>query len=117
MSNKNSTKYRVRKRMFLNRDLYMSAFIIAIVENTEDYKIDKNGGRQYGEIELSLSDCTDKISYHFSLNSAKGRRESLYKIRRLAKVINEFREAIEAEAKMIAEQEKSISNKTKTAKA
>ena len=36
MSNKQHTKFHVRKRMFLNRDLDMRAFAIGIVEDTRD---------------------------------------------------------------------------------
>jgi hypothetical protein len=100
--------------MFLNQDLEMSAFIIAIVENTEDFTFDEENRRTYGEIELCLSDCNDKVCYYFNLSSAEQRRNSLYKIRRLAKVVNEFHEAIEQEAKLIAAHQRSKPKKSKT---
>lgn len=117
MSKKVKIKYRIKKRMFLNQDLDMSAHIIAIVENTEDFDFDDEGRRQSGEIELSLTDCNDKISYYFYLNSAEERKNSLYKIRRLAKVINDFHQAIEEEAKLIASHRKPKTSPTKSSKA
>ena len=98
MSNK--TKYHIRKRIFLNRFQDMPAFVIAIVEDTREIKEAEEKRR--GEIELSLADCTDRISFYFNLNSTQQRRNSLEKIRRLAETINDFRAALELEAESIS---------------
>jgi len=44
MSNKQRTKYHVRKRMFLNRELDMRAFAIGIVEDTRHIPNDNEDG-------------------------------------------------------------------------
>jgi hypothetical protein len=94
------TKYHLRKRMFLNRFPDMPAFIIAIVEDTREAGDAEEKTR--GEIELSLADCNDRISFYFNLGTAGQRANSLLKIRRLAETINEFRRALETEAESIA---------------
>lgn len=105
------TKYHLRKRIFLNRFHDMPAFVIAIVEDTRDTADVEDKKR--GEIELSLADCNDRISFYFNLSSARQRANSLLKIKRLAETINDFRKAIEAEAESIAKH-KSSTKKPKT---
>lgn len=97
--------------MFLNRFPDMPAFIIAIVEDTR--ALEDIEDKKRGEIELSLADCNDRISFHFNLDTAEQRANSLLKIRRLAETINEFRKALEAEAESISKCKSSI-NKPKT---
>jgi hypothetical protein len=103
MSNKQRTKYHVRKRMFLNRDLDMRAFAIGIVEDTRGIANDNEDAWKWGTIELTLGDCNRQISYDFNLSSKENRAKSLYKIRRIAAIINAVRDAIEIEAKSIDE--------------
>ncbi len=103
MSNKQRTKYHVRKRMFLNRDLDMRAFAIGIVEDTREISNEDGDGGNSGWIELVLADCYRHVSFDFNLNTKEGRANSLYKIRRIAAIVNAVRDAIEAEAKSIDE--------------
>ncbi len=103
MSKQQRTKYHVRKRMFLNRDLDMRAFAIGIVEDTREIPTDNENGWQYGIIQLNLADCYRHVSFDFNLNTKEGRANSLYKIRRIAEIVNAVRDAIEAEAKSIDE--------------
>ena len=109
MSNK--TKYHIRKRIFLNRFCDMPAFIIAIVEDTRVWASAED--KKNGEIELSLADCNDRISFYFNLSTAEQRSNSLLKIKRLAEVINDFRIALEIEAEAISRCKSSM-NKPKT---
>jgi hypothetical protein len=112
--NRMNTKYRMKKRMFLNDEFDMPAFVIAVVEDTTDLQSDKSEEFHYGEISLVLSDCIRQVSYDFCLYSEESRKNSLNKIKRLAETINEFREVLEKEIEMV----NSIkSNKTKTANA
>jgi hypothetical protein len=104
-------KYHVRKRKFLNRYTDMPAFIIAIVENTRDMPDAEDKKR--GEIELTLADCSDRISFYFNLNTAHQRANSLRKIKLLSETINDFRKALETEAEAISKCKSSI-NKPKT---
>lgn len=112
MSKIQRTKYHVRKRIFLNRDLDMRAFAIAIVEDTRSIPNENENDWKWGTIELTLSDCNRQISYDFNLSSKENRANSLYKIRRIAAIVNAVRDAIEIEAKSIDER-KTIKPKTK----
>ena len=105
------TKYHIRKRMFLNRFADMPAFVIAIVEDTRE--TEELDDKHRAEIELSIADCSDRISLYFNLNTAAQRSNSLLKIRRLAETINEFRTALETEAGSISKA-KSSNQKPKT---
>jgi hypothetical protein len=87
--------------MFLNRDLDMRAFAIGIVEDTRDIPNDNENGWQYGTIQLNLANCYRHVSFDFSLDTKESRLDSLYKIRRIAAIVNAVRDAIEIEAKSI----------------
>jgi hypothetical protein len=50
---------------------------------------------------LIIADCNRSIMLEFSLASKHERKNSLAKIDRLAKVVNEFCEALRAEAKLL----------------
>ncbi|HEY0427579.1 MAG TPA: hypothetical protein VGC76_07295 [Pyrinomonadaceae bacterium] len=108
-----SIKYHVRKRLFLNRDKYMSAYIIGIVEDTSEYSNDENGWKN-GTIELKLSDCYRNISFDFSMNDADDRADALYKIRRIEEVVSAVMEAIEKEVESINRRRSQKCKKPKT---
>lgn len=101
MSKKQRTKYHVRKRIFLNRDLDMRAFAIGIVEDTRDIPQENENGWQYGTIQLNLADCYRHVSFDFSMDTKESRLDSLHKIRRIAAIVNAVRDAIEIEAQSI----------------
>lgn len=103
MSKKRRVKYHVRKRMFLNRDLDMRAFAIGIVEDTREIPTEDENGWNSAWIELVLADCYRHVSFDFNLNTKESRADSLYKIRRIAAIVNAVRDAIETEAKSIDE--------------
>lgn len=103
MSKNTRTKFHVRKRIFLNRDLEMRAFAVGIVEDTRDIPNDAENGWQYGTIQLNLADCYRHVSFDFSMDTKESRRDSLYKIRRIAEIVNAVRDALEIEAKSIDE--------------
>lgn len=105
MSKKQRTKFHVRKRIFLNRDLDMRAFAIGIVQDTRVIPDSEKDRWQWGIIELTLSDCYRHISFEFNLSSKESRANSLYKIRRIADIVNAVRDALEIEAKSIEERE------------
>ena len=114
MSKNRRTKFHVRKRMFLNRDLDMRAFAIGIVEDTRDIPDENEDGWKDRWIELVLADCYRHVSFDFDLSTKEHRKNSLYKIRRIAAIINAVRDAIEAEVKSIDER-KSVKSKAKSA--
>lgn len=103
MSKKLRTKYHVRKRIFLNRDLDMRAFAIGIVQDTRHVPNEDESIWKWGEIQLNLGDCYRHVSFDFCMDSKESRRNSLYKIRRIAEIVNAVRNAIEAEAESIDE--------------
>jgi hypothetical protein len=102
MSKKQRAKFHVRKRIFLNRDLDMRAFAIGIVEDMRETP-DNDDNDYSGWIELVLADCYRHVSFDFNLNTKENRANSLYKIRRIAQIVNAVRDAIEAEVKSIDE--------------
>ena len=106
MGNKYRTKYHVRKRIFLNRDTEMRAHAVGIVEDTRQYSNDEEESWKNGWIELVLSDCYRHISYDFDLRSKESRADALYKIRRIAEIVNQVKEAIEIEAESIKQRQK-----------
>ena len=101
MSKNQRTKYHLRKRMFLNRATDMRAFAVGIVEDTRHIPNENEDGWNSGWIELVLADCYRQVSFDFNLNTKQGRIDSLYKIRRIAEIVNAVREAIEIEANSI----------------
>jgi hypothetical protein len=112
MSKKPRTKYHVRKRIFLNSDLDMWAFAIGIVQDTREIPNENEDDWKWGTIELTLSDCYRQVSYDFNLSTKENRRNSLYKIRRIAAIVNAVKDAIETEAESI-EARKIVKPKTK----
>jgi hypothetical protein len=88
-----------RKRLFLNPlSVNSTSFIQAIAESSF------NGEDPLANYILIIADCDRRIMLEFALGSAYLRKHSLAKIDRLARVVNEFREAVHAEAKLIEKQ-------------
>jgi hypothetical protein len=98
---KMNKKYHVRERSFLNLRTSMRAYIIASVEDTCDIPNENEKDWKWGSIHLELADCTSEVSFEFDLSTAEERENSLYKIRKIAEVINAFLQAIETEAESI----------------
>lgn len=96
MSQKRKTKYHVRKRLFLNRDEELPALIIGIVEDTREIPNDDESWK-WGTIELKIGDCYRRVSFDFDMETRENRANSLYKINRLAEVVNAVRDAIQIE--------------------
>ena len=90
-------KYHVRSRVFLNKKVDMRAYAMAIVEDTREIADCFEEGWKWGEIELKLADCFDEVSFEFNLHSREERENSLFKIRKIAEVVNAVKEAIEIE--------------------
>jgi hypothetical protein len=101
MSKKPRAKYHVRKRIFLNRRLEMCAFAVGIVEDTREIPNENEDDWKWGRIELMLGDCYRHVSYAFNMDTKENRADSLYKIRRIAEIVNAVRDAMEIEAESI----------------
>lgn len=102
MGNQRKTKYHVKKRYFLNRDFDMTAFAVGIVEDTSLIPNEEESGWKWGKIELMLADCNRKVCFCFDMSDPEERANSLYKIRRIAEVVESVKIALEAEAKSIS---------------
>lgn len=100
MSQKRKTRYHVRKRLFLNRESDLPAFIIGIVEDTSEIPND-DSDYNWGDIELKLGDCNRRVSFDFSMDTREERANSLYKINRIARIVKIVRDAIEKEVQSI----------------
>lgn len=100
-----SKKYHVQERGFLNKTPGMRAYVIGVVEDTRDIADCYEDGWKWGQIELKISDCFEEISLEFNLSTKEDRENSLYKIKKLAEVINSFRDAIEIESDSIEARE------------
>ena len=88
-----------RKRVFLNPiSLGAPSFIQAIADDSDE------GAYLLGNYLLIIADCNRRIMLEFGLGNPKQRKLSIAKIDRLAKIVNEFREAVHAEAKLIEKQ-------------
>lgn len=90
-----------RKRVFLNPiSLSAPSFIQAVADSSYD------GTDVLGNYVLIIADCDRRIMLEFGLGNARQRKQSLDKIDRLVRVVNEFCEAVRAEAKLIEDQRK-----------
>jgi hypothetical protein len=90
-----------RKRVFLNPiSLSAPSFIQAVADSSD------GGTYLLGNYVLIIADCHRNIMLEFCLANEKQRKMSLTKIDRLAKVVNEFRDAVHAEARLIDQQAK-----------
>ena len=85
-----------RKRVFLNPiSLSAPSFIQAVADSSDE------GTYLLGSYILIIADCNRRIMLEFSLANATQRKASLDKIDRLLRVVNEFSEALRAEAELI----------------
>lgn len=96
-------KYHLRERAFLNIDPVLRAYVIAVVEDARERNVccKNSDDDEYSEISLRIADCSKEISLYFDLETREERENSLYKIRTLAEVINNFKRAIEIEIEVL----------------
>ena len=88
-----------RKRAFLNPiTTGKPSFVFAVAQSSD------GGKKEYGDYVLTIADCKRIIELDFSLTGPRLRKQSLAKIDLLAEVINRFRDAVHAEAKLIDQQ-------------
>jgi len=85
-----------RKRVFLNPiSLGKPSYIQAVADSSLE------GTYVLGNYLLIIADCHRNIMLEFSLGNEQQRKVSLAKIDKMAQVVNEFRDAVHAEAKLI----------------
>ena len=96
-------KFHVNERAFLNLPSDLRAYIIAYVEDTSGYPACCDEYKEGGQIALRIADCRYEIDLYFDLSNASERENAVFKATKLAEVLTQFRDAIEAEAKAIEE--------------
>lgn len=85
-----------RKRVFLNP---ISDSIPSFIQATADSS--DEGTYLLGTYTVIIGDCRRNVMLEFNLKNEAQRKISLAKIDRLARVVNEFRDALRAEAELI----------------
>jgi hypothetical protein len=84
-----------RKRVFLNPiSINAPSFIQTVADSSDE------GTYLLGNYILIIADCHRNIVLEFALTNENHRKASLAKIDRLCKVVNEFRDAVHAEAEL-----------------
>jgi hypothetical protein len=101
-------KYHIRERTFLNLKTNMRAYVIGVVEDTRNRLACCKEHKSGGHIQLEIADCYEEIALHFDMSSRDERENSLYKIRKLAEVINAFHRALEIEIEAVNERETAV---------
>jgi hypothetical protein len=92
-----TTRYHVRRREFLDEYPESSELIIGIVQDTREISDEDEHAWKCGTVQLEISDGYRWISFHFEMADRDERDNTLRKMKKLAQVINEVREAIESE--------------------
>jgi hypothetical protein len=93
---------RVDEYARLNRPgLYGDAFVRVFVEDTT-----RNPDNLEQELVLQIADCTNTINLEFSLESARYRENSLFKVDTLLGALHRFRDALAAEAELAAQRDR-----------
>jgi hypothetical protein len=91
---------RLYVRKFLNKSgHHAGAYVHAVVEHTSP----TDDPDRYVNVTLTITDCSHQISLEFPLWRASRRANSVYKARLLADVLARFADAVEEEAKLVAE--------------
>ena len=97
MDSGKAQRYHVRRREFLNQDLELPAFVIAVIQDTTDLPDDEDQRWKWAQAILDLGDCYKRVSFDLNMSDLEERAKTLHKINLLAEVINEVRDAIEKE--------------------
>jgi hypothetical protein len=90
-----------KKRAFLNDDVSMSGFIIAVLEEFTHGRGAKASVSAWPEI--SIGDCSNKISLDFGFHNYQNMKKAAKKLKVFREAINGFADAFEAEVKRAEE--------------
>jgi hypothetical protein len=89
-------QFRYQKRAFLaSVSTRTTSYVFAEVESSHD------GEYRHGHYMLTLADCKRQVQIEFCLGTARDRQQSLAKIDLLIEILSDFRDALNAEAKLI----------------
>jgi len=94
MSDGKTFRYHVRRREFLNENPEMPAYVIGIVQDTNDMPDDDSEQWKWGTAMLDFGDCTRRVSFDLDLSGPEERANTLRKINLIAEVVNAVRDGI-----------------------
>ena len=97
MSEGNALRYHVRRREFLNEHPEMPAYVIGIVQDTNDMPDDDERSWKWGTVMLDFGDCHRRVSFDLDLSGPEERAHTLRKINLIAEVVNAVRDGIAKE--------------------
>jgi hypothetical protein len=104
-----------KKRAFLNDDISMSGFIIAVLEEF-DVSTNRLGNTTVSSwSSIDMGDCSNKISIDFGFHNYQNLARALKKLRLFREAVDGFADAFEVEAKRVVEL-KQAENKNKKEK-
>jgi hypothetical protein len=99
------TGVRVDDRVRLNRPEFDGgAHVRAFVEDTTFKR--RRRRPPSPRLKLRITDCVNQVNLEFSVDSARSRENSLYKIETLISALERFRAALAAEAELRASRER-----------
>jgi hypothetical protein len=87
----NEPTYRYYRRAFLSRSRHSADFVIAAVQGTTEEE-------PFSHRALTISDGYHQADLSFPIHDERLRRTSLRKARLLARIVNDFVDALELEA-------------------
>jgi len=97
MSDGKTLRYHVRRREFLNENPEMPAYVIGIVQDTNDMPDDDSEQWKWGTAMLDFGDCTRRVSFDLDMSGPDERENTLHKVNLIAEVVNAVRDAIARE--------------------
>ena|SRR6476620_5945213 len=97
MSDGKTLRYHVRRREFLNENFEMPAYVIGIVQDTNDIPDDDGEQWKWGTAMLDFGDCTRRVCFDLDMSGLEERANTLRKINLIAEVVNAVRDAIAKE--------------------
>jgi hypothetical protein len=96
-----SKKYHMREKVFLSAERDERDYIVAVVEDAREIHVSRGYVDECTDISLHIADWRYEVEFHFCIDTVEERANSLEKVRTLARVIDSFRRAVEAEIEVI----------------
>jgi hypothetical protein len=107
---------RVDERVRLNRPEFDGGAQVRVFVEDTTHRSRRRRRPPSPRLKLRISDCINQINLEFSVDSAAGRENSLYKIETLISTLERFRAALAAEAALRSDRERGSCNTTRTVK-
>ena len=94
-------KYHLREKTFLSSERDERDYVVAVVEDAREKHIDRGYADECTDISLHIADWRHEVELHFCIDTVEEREYSLEKVRTLARIIDAFHKAVEAEIEVI----------------